>query len=290
RALTCLEAAVCAGDDVNVNDDGRLTGSGFVHANDNTWGGGGASFDLDAHAVGTTHGGDYNGDEFRGVAARELPGDHVFDWYLKVGAEIKLSDLSNIFGTRYMQWDFFSRQVNTHGSPNPRGVYWIDCGGQNVRIKWGRQLGTLVLLDVGPDSRVEDVCVLQAEAQNYPVLLVQGDIDIDLRSSLTGQEMREASVTNYNPPGVPYNGVSDNDKKDDYPARLDGIVYATGRITFTDDSEVHGAIVAGGVVAVAANDELRIEYRPYAFDYPPPGFSAGHGARMLPGTLRRVGM
>lgn len=287
RAISCLDAAVFAGGDVCLKSGSTLQGSGIAAANNNVEVVG-ADLNLDAEAVNLCTGSNFNAEQTDGVRPRELPGDHVFDWYLKVGTEVAITDLSDVFGTRLMQWDSFSRWVNTHGEPNPHGVYWIDCQSENVAIKWGRQLGTLVLLNPGSSTRVDDVCLLQAEAQNRPVLMVDGDIGIDLRTLIIGQELQEGLLRNYNPQGMPYLGVEDNDQTDQYPARLDGIVYATGAITFTDASDVQGCVVAGGNVVINDNRTVTVDYRPYAYNYPPPGFSAGTGARALPYTWRRV--
>lgn len=288
RALTCLESAVHSHLDLTVEANATLTGNGIASSNLNIEGvGGDGEIDLDAEAVGACNGGTYNAGQIDGASAREMPSEHVFDWYVQRGTQIEYTDLANFFGNRYLQLNRFTRWVNPHGEPSPWGIYWIDCGGESPRMKWSRLLGTLVLLNAGPETRIEDVTVFQAEAQNYPVLLVQGDLKIDLRAALSGQELREGFGTNYNPPGVPYEGVVDTDTSDSYPARLDGIVYASGTIRITDDAIIHGNLVANEVV-VEEDETLDVEHRPYAYNYPPPGFSAGQGVRVLPGTYRRV--
>ena len=129
---------------------------------------------------------------------------------------------------------------------------------------------------------------MQAEALNHPVLMVQGNLDIDLRQLIAGQNLWEAGVVNYNPPGIPYEGDSDADMSDGYQAKLEGIVYVTGLVTIEDDSIIRGNLIAGGIT-VNSNDDLTIEYRPYSFNYPPPGFSTGSKMRIVPGTWKRFG-
>lgn len=292
RPLSCLESAVHAGTEVVIRGGATLNGSGIVSANDCIQVTGGvATIDLDAEAVNLAKGAQYNGEKTNGVASREMPGEHVFDWYIERGTEIKIADLETVpfSGDKRISTKTFSRVVSPYGDPNPLGIYWIDCGGQNVRVQYVRSLGTLVLLNPGASTEVEDVLLLQAEAQNYPVLMVDGDLSIDLNLWFTGQKLPEGFGVNYNPVGVPYLGVEDTDDDDEYPARLDGIVYVTGTITITDDADFQGNLIAENIV-VNDNKTLKVDYRDYAHNYPPPGFSAGQGVRILPGTYRRVGL
>lgn len=291
RSLTCLESAIHSNNNIQVEDNGSLLGTGIVSANDEINGKGNkATIDLDAEAVSRAKGGDYNAGVIEGVPAREMPGEHVFDWYVERGTEIGINDLDSVAFSvdKRISTTTMSRVLSKFGDPNPLGIYWIDCGGQNVRIRYTRSLGTLVLLNPGVATRVEDALLLQAEARNYPVLMVDGDLSIDLNLAFVGQSLPEGWGVNYNPPGIPYEGVEDTDDDDTYPARLDGIVYATGTITISDHADIHGNLIANDVVV---NDDkvLRVEYRDYASNYPPPGFSAGQGVRVLPGTYRRVG-
>ena len=288
RGLTCLEAVVCSAGNVTIDSNARITGTGFVHAAGDVEATG-AQVDLDVEAGGAVNGSAYAGEQLEAATVRETPGDHVFDWYVKVGTEIPYTSLAEFFGERRMDGALLSRDLNTFGEANPRGVYWIDCGGQSPDLRYSRVLGTLVLLNAGPDTRIGDVLRMQSAPMNYPVLLVQGNLRIDLRGFLTGQQLPEAGIRNYNPPGIPYEGVTDDDRSDTYPACLDGVVYVSGTATFTDDAKLRGVLVAGNVV-FEDNETLEATHWPYAWNYPPPGFSAGQGVRPLPGTMRRVGM
>lgn len=290
RALTCLEAAAHAATSVIVNSGATVDGTGILSSSLNI-NANSATINLDAEAAGTASGSTYNGDTTNGVPQREMPGRDAFDWYIERGTEIALGDLDDIIfsSDKRLSAETLGRSVNPFGEPNPLGIYWIDCGGTNVRLRYSRLWGTLVLLNAGPDTRVEDVNLFQSEAQNYPVLMVQGDLRIDLRSAITGEELHEGLGINFNPAGMPYQGVTDSDDDDQYPAQLDGIVYATGSVTISDEATVQGSLVANSLV-VNDSQTLTVEYRHYSNSYPPPGFSAGTGARVLPGSWRRVGL
>lgn len=295
RALTCLEAAAHAAINFTVGSAAQVNGSGIASAGNN-FAGTGASINLDVEVSNSATGGQYNADWTEGVAVREVPGEHVFDWYVEHGTQIAYSDLTVSFGVSRIQSARFSRLFNEYGDPNPKGIYWIDCAGESPRIRWSRLFGTLVLLNAGSSTRVEDVTVFQAEAKNYPLLMVQGDLQLDLRSMSSGQELLEGVNifgtvvgTNLNPPGVPYEGVEDDDLDDVYAARLDGIVYATGTVTISDEVDIQGNLIANQIT-VNDNQTLKVDYTPYANNYPPPGFSTGQGARVLPGSYRRVSL
>lgn len=295
RALTCLEAATHSATSTTVGDASTLTGAGIASAGSD-FVANSSTIELDVEAGLLASGSSYSASTTEGVTAREMPGEHAFDWYVEHGTEIALADLTPIFGSSYLTSSVLSRNFNGYSDTNPHGIYWIDCAGESPRISWFRSNGTLVLLNAGADTRVEDVSLLQAEAMNYPAIMVQGDLSLDLNSSSIGQELRESLWVfflqlgaNYNPTGAAYEGVEDDDRDDTYPARIDGIVYATGRITITDETDIQGNLIANEIV-VNDGKKLAADYKPYAYNYPPPGFSAGQGARVLPGSYRRVSL
>lgn len=288
RGLGCLSSAIHAESRVYLESSSNVNGSGVISCNGDIE----ANFatcDLDVQAAGDVLGSTYGGEQQANATSVESPGDHVFDWYVEQGTEIALSDLSGVLfsADERMEYARLGRFINSYGETNSHGIYWIDCAGTSVRLRWSRSMGTLVLLNAGPSTRVEDVLLFQVEAQNYPVLMVQGDLKIDLNGPLYGQTVPEGLVHNHNPPGLPYEGVEDNDTYDVYPARLDGVVYATGVIEVTDNSTIHGCLI-GNEVIIDSNETLTVEHREYAANYPPPGFSAGQGVRILPKTWRRV--
>lgn len=288
RGLECLGSAIHAATAVYLESGSTVEGTGLITSNGAVEATS-ATCNLEVMAAGAATGSTYSAGSQDAAASVESPGGHVFDWYVMQGTEIQLSELNDVLfsSDKRLETAELGRYLNQFGETNPLGIYWIDCAGTSVRLRWSRGLGTLVLLNAGPSTQVEDVMLYQAEALNYPVLMVQGDLRIDLSGLLTGQTLHEGFGQNYNPTGLPYEGVEDSDDDDQYPARLDGIVYATGVIEVADDSTIHGCLI-GNEVVVDANETLTVEHREYAANYPPPGFSAGNGARILPGTWRRV--
>lgn len=287
-SLSCLESAIHAASSVSFEAGAEAYGSGEVSSGGDV-DASSAVVTLDVEAVGAITGGTYYGPTTVTINGRKSPGEHVFDWYVQQGTRIPLTSLPLTSGVRYLEWSRLGRTINDFGEVNPRGVYWIDCEGVDVRIRWTRLLGTLVLLNAGSATAVEDVALLQSEGLNHPVLLVDGDLQIDLESSMSGQVLQETAPYNFNPAGFPYSGGEDADSVDSYPSRIDGIVYATGTIRVADNGTVEGVLIADAV-EVAAGAKLDVTHRAYPTHYPPPGFSAGQGVRLLPGVFRGVGL
>lgn len=272
-ALTCLESAAHASGAVTIGANATVQRNGGVTSNN-------------------------SGSAYLASPVKTMPGNDVFDYYVSRGTEIPITSLPTSGGNRQFTLRILSRRLNPFGTPNPWGIYWIDCQGANVELMWSRVYGTLVLLNAGSGTKISDVAIYQPEAPNYPSLMVQGDLTIDLYSSTvilgipigSRERIQESALfTNYNPVGAPYAGITDNDTSDLWPASLDGIVYVTGTATIQDHAAIRGSLVAGAI-AVSANKTLTLEYQPYAKDYPPPGFTNGPGVRPLPGTWREVGL
>ncbi|QDV74268.1 hypothetical protein [Botrimarina mediterranea] len=262
-AVTCLESALHADDALTIAPGAVIQRSGDVTSNSEA--------------------------AYFASPAKSMPSDHVFDYYVSRGTTIPIGSLTGANPSRF-RGVVLSRHLNPFGETNPWGIYVIDCEGADVELSLCRVYGTLVLLNAGPNTAISDVAIIQPEADNYPSLMVQGDLSIDLQSDTTGAELQELSRINYNPPGAPYDGVEDSDQVDNArPATLDGIVYVTGTATISDDAVIRGCLVAGNVT-VNADKVLTLEYRPYARDYPPPGFTIGAGVRPLPGSWREVGL
>ncbi|TWT98079.1 hypothetical protein Pla108_22360 [Botrimarina colliarenosi] len=272
HGLSCLASAMHAANYVAVGSPATISRNGEITADD----------------IGSPYG---------AAQVRENPAsDYVFDYYLQRGTPIAIDSLPTYYGKRYFSYRVLSRSVNPFGETNPWGIYWIDCQGQTIDLYSSRVVGTLVLINPGWNSVISNVMVMQPQAPNQPSLMVRGDLQIDLYSNglpwlgiPSSSQLKESGSVNYNPAGAPYNGVSDNDVWDEYPATLDGLVYISGTATISDDTVIRGNLVAGNVV-VNSNKNLHLEHRPYALNYPPPGFSAGDGVRVLPGTWRHVGM
>jgi Tfp pilus assembly protein PilX len=157
---------------------------------------------------------------------------------------------------------------NPWGSASADGVYLVTTSNRDLRIRETRLYGTL-LVDAGTKKvTLDSTALLHPARTDYPVLLVKGDLELRLRSS---DSLTESSAgVNLNRSGVPYNGVTDNDKNDTYPNRIEGLVYVTGTITFKDATRLIGTVLADGDVSFEAN--ARLDHDAALVDNPPQGF------------------
>src|SRR5690606_12960152 len=100
-----------------------------------------------------------------------------------------------------------------------------------------------------------------------PSLLVRGAITMD---TSTGALSESGEDVNFNPPGAPFAGVTDNDKVDSYPTRFTGVIYATGNITVSGTLSASAPIIAGGQVNVSGT--IDSNFVDGDIDLAPPGF------------------
>ena len=206
----------------------------------------------------------------------------VFEYYTANGTAISYSSIAG----GIIENVVLSPAHNPYGTgvTNTQGIYVIDCQGNTIKIQECRIVGTLVLLNPGVGSIIAMKVHWEAAIANYPALLVQGNFQFDGNFTIS---LSEATLlVNFNPPGTPYNSVSDSDTLDSYSAEIVGLVYATGNLQFTKQTTIRGVVVAGGTVSVAAQTTLSLDTTFY--NSPPPGFSTGGQVGIVPGTWRRV--
>lgn len=179
--------------------------------------------------------------------------------------------------------------LNPWGSPNANGIYYLDTGNQDLDISDTRIHGTLVVrCGAFRRVRIRGQVFLHTYQPNLPALIVDGNIELDLRSAT--ETLSEAThAVNFNPIGAPYNGEFDGDRLDQYPSEIHGLVHATGSVVMYNTSRVRGAVLAGGGLTVKGTNE--IVYDPNLYTAPPPGYEAVPGAPTMvidPASWRRV--
>jgi hypothetical protein len=172
------------------------------------------------------------------------------------------------------------------GATDPQGIYVIDCQGQDIHIERSRIVGTLVLLDVGAGSSIRRGPLNWSPASaNYPALLVDGDFDINAADCGLSEYLED---TNFNPAGAPYSELGvDADRDATYPSEINGLVYASGGLSFANHPVIHGVVLAQDDVK-QVYDELDLRYRPTFLQNPPPGFNGPEEIRILLGSVRKV--
>ncbi len=285
--LTCLEASLHCHGDISTGSDTDLTTNQIVSSNGSIdTAGWNSSITGDTEAVGSING-NISGNKTSGITPRQMPGSSVFDYYVNMGTMIDINQLAA--GTVYELTNvLLSPQSNPYGSPNPEGIYVIDCQGGNLWIQNVRVFGTLVLLNPAATSSIRRRVHFEPAVVNFPSLLVSGGIQFKYDSSV--QLSESALGVNFNPVGSPYQGNEDADMSDTYPCVIKGLVYVSGELDLRwlwngHHSAVDGVVVCG---SIAANSDFLLTYRSTFLDYPPPGFAAGNEMEISPGSWVRA--
>jgi len=165
--------------------------------------------------------------------------------------------------------------VNPYGATNPDGVYVIRSASSDLTIQNTRINGTLVVICPGHKVTLVGQLLFEPYRADYPALIVKGDVVFQYTSP--GTPLSEAGLaTNFNPPGAPYQGVTNTTITDSYPSEIRGLVHVTGSVLFSQSSKVRGAILcesAAPADAVRCNTTAEIVYDPNLYANPPEGYT-----------------
>jgi hypothetical protein len=228
-------------------------------------------------------GGTYTDTSPTRIQARAMPtAATVFDYYIANGTNISFDALPKSGSNGVLQNVVLAPGVNPYGAVNAKGIYVINCGGQTILVKNSRINGTLVLLNAGAGSVMQQSILFEPAVANYPSLMVQGSIGLNYNTAT----LSESASANYNPVGAPYQGVADADTTDSYPSIIKGLVYISGNLTTTNHPCFDGGMIIGGTMS--SDSDVEITYRTTCVDDPPPGFTAPAKMKISPGTWRRV--
>ncbi len=273
--LSCLEVSLHAQNDASFNS-ATLNGDQTISANNNVTESG-STINSDVEAVNAITGTGYNGKTTSGITPRAMPDQAtVFDYYVTNGTSIAVPGC--LFEDRLL-----SPASNPFGPVDSRGIYVVDCLGQNVTITNSRIVGTLVLLNAGPNSQIKPAVNLEPAVANLPTLLVAGNLTVDSGSSLLSES---STAVNFNPVGTPYQGLEDGDTNDTYPAVVTGLVYVSGTLTTSNNAAFEGVVVVGNTFAGAGN--VTLTYSTAFFNNPPPGFRSAVQMRVATGSWRHM--
>jgi len=233
----------------------------------------GADIYADAEAANSINGGTYHGTTTGGVDPRTMPDPStVFNTYTNRGAWIARGDIPFVGGARLISKVVLSPAQNPYWpyGTTPEGIYYINCNGQDVCIRNCRIVGTLVLLDAGSGSRIEGSVNWAPAVDNYPALLVDGDMTLAYSAAALDEE---AVWQNFNPPGTPYQGQSDTDHQDLYPSRIKGLVYVKDdAFSQAGTQTLHGVCIVGATFTAEAGSVLNLRYDATFANDPPPAF------------------
>ncbi len=282
RPLGCIGVSLHAGanltfDSAILRSDQTISANGRVDSIN-------SSIVADVEAVTKIDGKGYTGTTTTGIDPRSMPTSAAFDFYLDRGTPIAVYDIPVSAGRARMASVLLSPASNPYGAEtNPTGIYVIDCQGLDIEIRFCRIVGTLVLLDPGPDSIVKQSVNWEPAVKNYPALLVRGALAIGLDAA----DLSEAAIgVNFNPLGTPDDDETDADLDDTYASKIKGLVYVSGDLTASASNTFEGVVVVGGTLS--ATGALDLDYKSHYFDDPPPGFFEVPDMRVVAGSWKQV--
>lgn len=273
--MDALQIAAYADNDVEAHS-ATITGSVIVGATDD-FRADASTIDVDVEAGSTISGSTYFGTQQAGSPVRDVPGGSaLLSAYGPLATRIDVGDIPESVGIRMINSAAIGPGRNPYGSgsTNADGIYYIDCGGDNIMIINSRIRGTLILENPGTCIVANSVDIAPARP-GYPSLIVLGTVNL----AMSDTALDESTLgRNLNPAGVPNAaGVVDNDLGDVYPSRLEGIVFAEGHVEVVAGTRatVVGNLIAGDRIIVHTGAVLDLTYGSDAYDAPPPGFTDG---------------
>ena len=254
--LTAIGAPVCTNDELEV--DGTIMG--------------------DAECWTRTGGGTVVGSLEIGAAPKLMPDAGVIDTYISWAVAIGDPE-----GT--IEKFVLSPASNPWGATDTNGIYFIDTGGGNLKIKYARISGTLIIRTGGGKVEIEEAVFMEPFSDDLPVLIVDGDLEIKTKNA-DGPLDEDACNTNFNPDGTPYLGTSDDDQLDTYPNEIRGLIHVTGTFKTEHSPVIDGVVIAEDEVE-CKNDEVTFIHDASIYQNPPAGYTVTR-VRIAPGSWRQV--
>lgn len=272
--LNCLESSLHSGGSVSLDFNSEAY---RISSNENITINGGKTLTVekDAWAVGTITGSVNPSSARLSIQSppREMPDpDDVFEYYKTNGTWIPISAL----GANTLERIVLSPATNPYTSEtNPQGIYVIDCQNMNITLRECRILGTLVLLNAGTGTIIENKISMEAAISNFPVLMVQGSLAMNWNGSTP---VYRSSLVN---------GSADGEVTPSWPGGIRGLVYMTDALGVQHQAaKVEGVVVTGGMANI--NYYMVLEFDTTFFNNPPPGFASGNNMKIVPGSWKRV--
>ena len=262
--LPILQCAISTADDFRLSNTSRMvlgTGTlctaGQYRSDSSTFMEGNVCYGTAKNVNGITYGAFATN-----ASTPTFPAASIGESYAKLGTLITLSSTTianQVLGPGYNPW----------GTANADGVYVIRPNA-DLLISNTRVYGTLVIINSGHQVILDSKVFFQKYRSDYPALIIVGDCTMQFTSP--NNSLSEASTgTNFNPVGVPYNGITDNDLTDTYPSEIDGLVHITGQLTVSQPCLIRGALICSSTTSslTLTASQMQVIYDPTLYTNPP---------------------
>jgi hypothetical protein len=163
-------------------------------------------------------------------------------------------------------------------------LYYIDTLGHDVDIQGVRIHGTLVVRATGKKVCLKDAVFLKNYRTDYPTILVDGEMEVLMKTEQFN--LSEATwIVNFNPPGAPFEEVTDADLVDTYPNEVHGLIHATDAIRLAETSLIRGTVISNYRIEVDGSNHIIHDQSLY--EDPLLGYADPTSPmRIVPGTWR----
>ncbi|MBN2316804.1 MAG: hypothetical protein JXM79_22945 [Sedimentisphaerales bacterium] len=274
QPLESLNTCLHSRDDIYIAYGDLLTVAGApVSANDRLDNDG--TIDGDAEAGQIASQGTITGTLTVPAPSKAMPNTDIINDYI--------NKATWIFYTGTMENVVLTPTHNPWGWANSEGVYFIYTYNNNLTIRNSRIHGTLIVNTGYGSLTLDDAVFLQSYRSYYPALIVEGRVTIQC----DGGVLSEASCnTNYNPSWAPYLDQSDNDKVDEYPNEIQGLVHVTSLLELKRSTRIRGTVICHD--DVWCKDQVTIIHDPSLTVRPPEGYFFIEGVHVSPGSCQQV--
>lgn len=218
--------------------------------------------------------------------AKTMPSTTIFNDLLQNATAINYTSITG----GNIQKCLLSSGSNPFGTPNSNGIYSITLpGNANLNITNCRIVGTLLISAPNKDNiTIQGPVEWEAGSAGYPILIVSGsNCQVTIAGNPTWLSESQAGV-NFDPPGTPYQGLTDTDMIDDYPPQYRGIIHIMGgsssSVQLNANAYLYGTLIADCPVKTTA--ECTMVQNPAIYSNPPLGYATGNAMAEVPGTWR----
>ncbi len=277
--LDVLRTAIHSGSSVTLNGiinavNGPISSNATIYLNDTVNGA------LEAPTVNGSASGNYS--QTTPAPVKTMPSSTVYAQYLANATSISWSSMLSS-GPPVL----LTAANNPYGAADPNGLYSIVLpDGAAATIQNARICGTL-LISASNATITFGPMLWEPARPDYPILIINAtNTTINFEGSTTW--LREADINmNLNPPGTPFEGLSDTDQNDDFPPQYRGLIHIIGSsntINLSSNAYIAGTLIADGPIATTVRATLI--QNPAIRANPPLGYSMGDKLTIVPSSWR----
>lgn len=256
---TSFAAAIHAGGSITISKS-TIGGGPMFGATGSVTAGSNSTIATPVYSSDLIAGGTFSAGTKSGVDKKTMPSELGLEYYASRATPIAYASIPS--GT--IENCVMGPGLNPYGTADVNGLYAIDCGGKDLRIRDCRIAVSLIVWNVGTLT-VEKGVHWATPNKRLPALGMKGTA---LSLALTDASIAESSVrVNLTPIALPFQGVGDTTTTSVLPNTLQGAFYVEGDVTVQTVLPLEGSLVCTGNMTISS---ARVSLnRPTNFEVPP---------------------